>query len=193
MAVFPFVAPLIKAMLSIRLRQTLTVHRGPTDKVLNSLAACSMPSTCLPTTMGGTLDIDSSLEKFIAKRLVVEGECHNRMSDITSASPNMRLVSDSSPSPPAAKVKAAGERKTKHKKCPGRSGDERMNKAVAARKHDPQISLMQALLLGGFSFPEMYTPGVKMAKVKDTDGVTIEQRKNQLNRRLRLDKKNHTK
>ena len=180
-------------MLSIRLRQTVTIHRGPTDTVLRSLAASSIPRTCLPTTMGGSLDIDSSLEEFITKRLVVEGECHNRMSDITSASasPNMRLVSDSSPSPPAAK--AAGGRKTKHKKCPGRSGDERMNKAVAARKHDPQISLMQALLLGGFVFPEMYTPGVKLAKVKDTDGVTVEQRKNQLNRRLRLDKKNQTK
>jgi len=192
MAVFPFVAPVLKAMLSIRLRQTLTVHRGPTDKVLKSLAACSIPSTCLPTYMGGTLDVSSSfIEGFIATRLNVEEGGH-RMSDITSTSPLMRLVSDSSTSTPA-RAKAAGERKTKHKKVPGRSGDERMNKAVLARKHDPNISLMQALLLGGFVFPEMYTPGVKMAQVKDTDGVTIAQRKNQLNRRLRLDKKNQTK
>ena len=190
MAVFPFVAPVLKAMLSIRLRQTLTVHRGPTDKVLKSLAASSILSNSIPTYMGGTLDVSSSfIEGFIATRLAVEGGGHNRMSDITT-SPLIRLVSDSSPSTPAAK--AAGERKT-NKKVPGRSGDERMNKAVLARKHDPNISLMQALLIGGFVFPEMYTPGVKMAKVKDTDGVTVEQRKNQLNRRLRLDKKNQTK
>ena len=175
MAIFPFVAQAIGAMLPLRLRETFTLHRGPTDKVLKSLAACSIPSTCLPTCMGGTCDV-SCLEGFIAKRLTV-----------TSASP----IQQKNTSTLAAK--AAGGRKTKHKKCPGRLGDERMNKAVVARKQSPEISLMQALLLGGFVFPNMNAPGVKLAEAKDLDGVSVHQRKNQLNRRLRLDKKNQTK
>ena len=178
MAVFPFVAPVFKAILSIRLRQTFTLHRGPTDTVLKSLAACSIPSTCLPNCMGGTCDV-SCLDGFIAKRLALE-------SDSLSSIPQQKNTS-------TLAAKAAGERKTKHKKCPGRSGDERMNKAVVARKQSPEISLMQSLLLGGFVFPNMNAPGVKLAEAKDLDGVSVHQRKNQLNRRLRLDKKNQTK
>ena len=75
--------------------------------------------------------------------------------------------------------------KIKYKSHPGRHGDERMNKAVKARQQDPKMSLIAALLHGGFIFPQLYTPGVKMSQVKDTEGVTVYQRKNQLNRRLR--------
>ena len=60
-----------------------------------------------------------------------------------------------------------------------------MNKAVKARQQDPKMSLLAALLQGGFIFPQLYSPGVKLSKVKDSDGVTVYQRKNQLNRRLR--------
>jgi hypothetical protein len=63
-----------------------------------------------------------------------------------------------------------------------------MNMAVKARQQDPKISLLDALLQGGFTFPQLYTPGVKLSQVKDTDGVTVYQRKNQLNRRLREDR-----
>jgi len=72
----------------------------------------------------------------------------------------------------------------KKKTHPGRHGDRRM-KRVEARQKDPNISLLSALLAGGFVFPQIYTPGVKLSKVKDTDGVAVYQRKNQLNRRLR--------
>ena len=73
----------------------------------------------------------------------------------------------------------------KMKKHPGRHGDIRMRRAVEARQKDPNISLLSALLAGGFIFPQIYSPGVKLSKVKDLDGVTVYQRKNQLNRRLR--------
>jgi len=75
--------------------------------------------------------------------------------------------------------------RSKKKKHPGRHGDRRMNRAVEAKQKDPNISLLSALLAGGFIFPELYSPGMKLSKVKDTDGVTVYQRKNQLNRRLR--------
>ena len=75
----------------------------------------------------------------------------------------------------------------------GRHGDKRMNKAVKARQQDPKMSLLAALLHGGFIFPQLYTPGVKTSHVKDTEGVTVYQRKNQLNRRLREERNRKTK
>ena len=75
----------------------------------------------------------------------------------------------------------------------GRKGDSRMNKAVKARQQDPKMSLLAALLQGGFIFPQLYTPGVKTSHVKDTEGVTVYQRKNQLNRRLREERNRKTK
>ena len=75
------------------------------------------------------------------------------------------------------------------KKFVGRKGDERMNKAVAAKRRDPNMSLLDAVLAGGFVFPNMNAPGVKLAEAKDLDGVSVHQRKNQLMRRLRNEKK----
>ena len=83
--------------------------------------------------------------------------------------------------------------KMKYKSHPGRHGDQRMNRAVKARQHDPKMSLLAALLHGGFIFPQLYTPGVKMSKVLDTEGVTVYQRKNQLNRRLREERNRKSK
>ena len=83
----------------------------------------------------------------------------------------------------AAKVKERG----KIRKHPGRSGDERMHKAIDARRRNPDISLLDALLAGGFVFPNMYAPGIKSSEAKDIEGVSVTQRKNQLMRRIRLD------
>ena len=56
MAVFPMVGQALRAMLSKRLRQEVTIHTGSNAEVLESLAACSIPNACVPTSMGGKLD-----------------------------------------------------------------------------------------------------------------------------------------
>ncbi|KAL7536923.1 hypothetical protein ACHAXR_007472, partial [Thalassiosira sp. AJA248-18] len=71
------------------------------------------------------------------------------------------------------------------KSHPGRTGDPRMNGAVQAKLDNPNLPLVAALFAGGFVFPDIDTPGVKLKDVKDTDNVTVNQRKNQLLRRLR--------
>jgi len=216
MAVFPLIAPALKAMMSMKLRQNVTIHTGSSDKVLESLAACSIPNTCLPTIMGGV--VDTSREAFVKARLTIEGQDNDTMSGDLSTSTNsstsdlsMMNISDSTASSSIAQVTQSSsqasipqastiqntetrteERKTKYKKHPGRHGDQRMNKAVKARQQDPKLSLLAALLQGGFIFPQLYTPGVKMAQVKDTEGVTVYQRKNQLNRRLRKERNRKT-
>mmetsp|Transcript_5545 Transcript_5545/g.9926 ORF Transcript_5545/g.9926 Transcript_5545/m.9926 type:complete len:425 (+) Transcript_5545:476-1750(+) len=70
---------------------------------------------------------------------------------------------------------------TKH----GRSGDPRMNRAVQAKVDNPDLSLVAALMEGGFVFNNLEAPGVKISTVTDAENVTIYQRRNQLLRRLR--------
>mmetsp|Transcript_2886 Transcript_2886/g.4191 ORF Transcript_2886/g.4191 Transcript_2886/m.4191 type:complete len:498 (-) Transcript_2886:956-2449(-) len=70
----------------------------------------------------------------------------------------------------------------------GRRGDPRMHKAVAARLISPELTAFQALVIGGFRFPEC--PDEESTKfvqgsIYDTDKVLLSQRKNQLCRRLR--------
>ena len=72
MAVFPLVATAAKVVLPLRLRQTLTIHTGSSEEVLKSLASCSIPSSCIPICMGGTLDISMTIEDFITERLAIE-------------------------------------------------------------------------------------------------------------------------
>jgi hypothetical protein len=68
---------------------------------------------------------------------------------------------------------------------PGCRGDPRMNGAVTAKLEDPSLSLYDALQIGGFNYPR----NVDAATI-DNDRVTLGQRKNQLNRRLRLARQN---
>jgi hypothetical protein len=68
----------------------------------------------------------------------------------------------------------------------GRRGDPRMNRAVAARLANPNLSLLDALIEGGFTFPN----GTDSSRNDvDSDNVHVAQRKNQLSRRLRHHKR----
>ena len=210
------VGSFIKAILSRRGRQSLVLHNGTHEQTLQSLAAFSIPSRCVPRSMGGELEV--SLEAFTKARLTIEGQEDDN--DETSNDPStlddgmnwknsmdtqaqsVRVdrnfdpqvfdqqtqvsLSPDLPSQFSNNNTMIRKEPTKMKrKYPGRHGDRRMNRAVEARQKDPNTSLLSALLAGGFIFPQIYSPGVKLSKVKDTDGVTVYQRKNQLNRRLR--------
>jgi len=63
--IFKVISPLIKATLSIKSRQILVVHSGTSDRVLETLAQNSMPSTCLPADLGGQVPV--CLEAFVRK------------------------------------------------------------------------------------------------------------------------------
>ncbi|KAL7483567.1 hypothetical protein ACHAW6_009200 [Cyclotella cf. meneghiniana] len=72
---------------------------------------------------------------------------------------------------------------------PGRTGDPRMNRAVKAKLENPSMSLIAALVIGGFVFPDLEKLEGRLSSVKDTDNVTVYQRRNQLLRRLRIEKR----
>ena len=81
---------------------------------------------------------------------------------------------------PKKKAAAGNKRKS------GVSGDPRMNRAVQAKLDSPNLPLVIALVKGGFVFNDMAnSPEVSLSDVRDTDNITVYQRRNQLLRRLR--------
>ena len=90
MATFPLVAPLVNAVLSLRSRQTLTLHNGPNDRVLESLAAYSLPKEVIPRDMGGLLDV--SLDAFAQARLSIERGDNNQVMPMSN-NPSVNLSS----------------------------------------------------------------------------------------------------
>jgi hypothetical protein len=84
--IFKVIAPMIKAALSFKSRQILVVHSGTSDRVLETLAQNSIPSTCLPTDIGGQLSV--CLEAFVlARQIIEEGmDDNNIVSDSASSS-----------------------------------------------------------------------------------------------------------
>mmetsp|Transcript_3037 Transcript_3037/g.6735 ORF Transcript_3037/g.6735 Transcript_3037/m.6735 type:complete len:210 (+) Transcript_3037:84-713(+) len=79
------------------------------------------------------------------------------------------------------KPSSKGDGSCKH----GRNGNPLMNEAVKAKVNNPNLSLVAALMAGGFVFPDFNAQGISMSEVRDTDNVTLYQRRNQLLRRLR--------
>jgi len=61
----------------------------------------------------------------------------------------------------------------------GRKGDQRMHRAVAARLANPNLTVFQALRIGGFDYA---VDGD--ARLVDSESVALGQRKNQLSRRI---------
>jgi len=88
----------------------------------------------------------------------------------------------------ASVVLSIDEKQTMRK--PSKRGDPRMLRAVKARLADHKMSLLDALLVGGFDFSILAKSGERRRglcdrSTFDKDNVSLCQRKNQLNRRLR--------
>mmetsp|Transcript_31279 Transcript_31279/g.93717 ORF Transcript_31279/g.93717 Transcript_31279/m.93717 type:complete len:89 (-) Transcript_31279:201-467(-) len=60
-----------------------------------------------------------------------------------------------------------------------------MDRSVEAKFASPDQPLLDALIIGGFVFPATRQKGQTDKMIKDSDGVTLFQRKNQLCRRVR--------
>jgi len=91
-------------------------------------------------------------------------------------------------SPTPTTTNAAGGASTKTRR-PGRKGDARMHRAVTLKIEKPETSLVEALQEGGFNFDGLNEKGKPHHEVFDQDGVSLMQRKNQLLRRIRVEKK----
>lgn len=105
------------------------------------------------------------------------------------AKPRKRAATAPSPpimDPEASRTSAAAASKAKR---PGRKGDSRMHCAVTLKIGNPGISLVESLQAGGFNFVGLNEKGRPHHEVFDQDNVSLMQRKNQLLRRIRVEKK----
>ena len=66
----------------------------------------------------------------------------------------------------------------------GRRGDERMTLALQAKIRNPKMTAYDALKIGGFEYPRQER-GMKATEIYDCDNISLQQRKNQLSRRIR--------
>mmetsp|Transcript_5297 Transcript_5297/g.7729 ORF Transcript_5297/g.7729 Transcript_5297/m.7729 type:complete len:432 (+) Transcript_5297:151-1446(+) len=198
--VFPLVAAMVKSVLSKEQRETFVLHNGTCEQVLESFREEGIPKECLPTDLGGSIIV--SPERFVRERLTVEGCFKSEESDnasqlcVRSTENAMGSTVDSGMQVPEKKpidhmktAKKKASNATKQSVQPGRPGDPRMNAAVQAKLEDPDLPLLEALAAGGFVFEDINKPGVKSSEVRDKDGVTVYQRRNQLLRRLRKERK----
>lgn len=199
--VFPLVASMVKSVLSQEQRESFVLHNGTCEQVIESFRVNGVPKECLPTDMGGSIVL--SPELFIRERLATEGCFKLEKSDdasqlrvtrpenvVGSSVDTALLVPEKKPHAQVKKPKKkASSTATKQSVQPGRPGDPRMNAAVQAKLEDPDLPLLEALAVGGFIFEDINKPGVKSSEVRDKDGVTVYQRRNQLLRRLRKERK----
>jgi len=122
----------------------------------------------------------------------IEPRSDSSSADIPVESPRADTSAVDPPHSETEPVEASASisKKGKVKSNKGRHGDPRMHRAVAARLMNPELSLLESLIEGGFIFPDgTEGSGKSDRNIYDSDRVLLCQRKNQLSRRLRLAKK----
>ena len=105
----------------------------------------------------------------------------------SSASSSLDSLNGKKPKGKKPPTKSSKKQQQDHFRGPprGKYVDPRMQRAVEAKMDDPKLPLYDALVIGGFVFKD--DPSVKDGMV-DLDGTTLAQRKNNLCRRIRLEK-----
>ena len=120
-------------------------------------------------------------------------KCHFRVEGSSSLSPEESYNLPESPTPcePLSRLSNCETNPPVGGKIrrPGRKGDARMHRAVIVKLENSELSLVEALQEGGFLFDRLNEKGKPHHEVFDQDGVSLMQRKNQLLRRVRVEKK----
>lgn len=136
------------------------------------------------------LDMPSPLGIARARAAAATDRPKSASSRSSTASPRSNTASPAAPSPPAGAPEAdATKSSTAKTRRPGRKGDARMHRAVTLKMASNDKSLVEALQEGGFNFDGLNEKGKPHHEVFDQDGVSLMQRKNQLLRRIRVEKK----
>jgi hypothetical protein len=211
--------PILKFFLGRELRLRLRAHYGSDESVLKSLEAYGMPSDVLPVSAGGSLDYDVRTwfteQLFAENQALSDSQSNSQASagisgcDVKeppkkrAASSRSRNTSNQSndncallpslvasaaqPTPAFTnkKKRSSSKRGKGERRGRGKPSDPRMSKAIAVKRADASVSLYGALVAGGFVFKE----DSKLNDMVDADGITLTQRKNNLCRRMRLEKR----
>lgn len=170
--------PVMKFFLGKEVRLRSRLHRGSTEHILRELGQYALPRDRLPIDIGGDVNLDTEhMNEWMMKRMALELCAASSQTRNDRAHTSNELASDRS-------VPSTESESTRGGKARGGAwSDSRMNRAVEAKVANPDLSLFEALVEGGFTFVE------DKGKAKDLDGITLRQRKNNLCRRLRVIRK----
>lgn len=199
------IQPLVRAVFGKELRLRQRVHYGTVEKVLDELRMYSLPAELIPQEMGGSLTLN--FEDGIRERARIEGSAYFSdmpMQDVVTSTTHDTSMPANFPSidkgssvgtgtikGPGKKKKAKKPKTNNRKGRSGRKSDPRMLRAVEIKLVEPNISLQDALVRGGFTFQpgKNSKGGITDKDLVDNDGITLSQRKNNLCRRLRVENK----
>jgi len=152
---------------------------GSIDAVMEDAPASPSGSVIGTAVSAGTAEASS------AAASIRSSTTSSQSSNASPASPSDSATAPSPPEEDSLKpARAAGKARR-----PGRKGDARMHRAVTVKIERPERSLVEALQDGGFNFEGINEKGRPHHEVFDQDGVPLMQRKNQLLRRIRQEKK----
>ena len=174
------ILPVIKAFLPKRIRVRIKMHYGTKEEVVKSLADYNLPIGCVPVEIGGKLVLEPA--HFLVQRL--EKEMIPMKEEGTANSKTNQKAEPEDDLKPSAPIsqdsggiseykKATKKQKKKRSYNAENAGDPRMSKALKAKIDNPDMSLYEALLVGGFSFAP--GQGTKDIDVKDSDGISLKQ------------------
>ena len=208
-----FLVPVFRRFATKSIRLRTRVHRGSGEDLLRSLAEYSLPRDRVPSDLGGSVVLD--VNRFIIDRFQVEASqagVNLQVSETgskdqadrtgTTLSSAARHHNQHGKAPPihgpsvgaaAAAVSRIHTNPSSSKRTgPRNIADPRMVKAVRAKQDDPDLSLYDALISGGFSFTKN-GPGSTDYDFFDEHDVSLKQRKNNLCRRLKKEKEKQEK
>jgi len=109
--------PVLKFIVGRHTRLRMRLHSGSRRFVLDQLAACSLPRTCLPEALGGILELD--MAEFVANRSIVEmslalareAELHAAKTDSPNGNDDPRLKDGRGVEDPATPLVGEAARK----------------------------------------------------------------------------------
>ena len=175
-----FILPIVKNLLRRNARFRMISHYGSQSEVLRELEEdYRLPRTCLPTDIGGAVQVD--VMKWVQERFSLETSRADQNMYVQPTLSNA-AVAFRGDDTNGATMKAPAKKKKKDKRGGNRGkADPRMDRAVEAREGHPDMTPYDALLFGGFIF----TKAEGSNEMVDANNINLKQRRNQLARRIR--------
>lgn len=168
--------PVVQRLVPTNMRLRAKLHRGSEQDILRRLAEFNLPRERVPSDIGGSVVLD--VNQFLIDRISFEtGSAGIQLSETNvekapssnSAKRQHREGNDKTNGPASGSAAKGKSRRTGSRSLI----DPRMAKALRAKQDDPDLSLTDALLSGGFEFD--IKPGQKEKDIKDDEGISLKQ------------------
>ena len=203
--------PVFQRLMPKNIRLRIRLHRSTGEDLLRSLAEFNLPRDRLPSDLGGNVVLD--INQFLIDRFQLEASQAgvnlqaSGTDNVKKADRNGTKLSsvgehhyEHGQAPPidrpstgaAAAAVSPGTNASSKRKGARNVVDPRMAKAVRAKQEDPDLSLYDSLISGGYVFIQKGSGRTDFDRF-DEDGISLKQRKNNLCRRLREEQKKEKK